>query len=501
MVTQMAFENPKIKEIIDYTRKIWALNHASGLMGWDMEVNMPPQGARERSIAMGEISMMEHSFVTNDKFVKMVEAAKSEENLNKYEQGLLRVLSREIKQALAIPREIVGELSRVTGEATMAWREAREKNDYEKFRPYLDKIIELERKIADYLGYEKHPYDALADLYEEGMTVHDYDEFFGKIEGELKDILTKIMNSGWPKEHPLEKEKYDKDALHRVNLEIVKLLGYPLDERGRLDISAHPFTIGLGIGDVRITTRYEGIDFKKSLLAVVHEFGHSLYELQIDPQLSTTPLAHGVSSGIHESQSRFWENMVGRNMRFVERIYSILRENLSFLASYSPEEVYRYFNTVKPSLIRVDADEVTYNMHILVRYSIEKMMIAGEIKTSEIPEIWNEKMEEYLGVRPKSYSEGVLQDIHWSGGSIGYFPTYSLGTVLAVQIGEHARRDIGNFEDVITGGDLSVIREYLRNKVHRYGSVYAPKDLLRRSFGEEIEPEYFLKYLKQKYLS
>jgi len=499
MVIQMVFENEKIKEILNYYRKIWALNHASSLMGWDLEVCMPKEGVKERSFADGELSMLTHDFITNDKFVEMVEKADALEDLNEYERGVIRVLKRDIKHAKAIPREIIGELSRVTGEATMAWREAREKNNYEKFRPYLDKIIDLERKIADYLGYEEHPYDALTDLYEEGYTVRDYDKFFGEIEKPLKTLLDKIIEK-WPKEHPLEEKSYNKDMLKKVNFEILKLFGYPLETRARMDVSAHPFTIGIGIGDVRITTRYEGFDFKRSLLAVVHEFGHALYELQVDSRFSMTPLVHGVSSGIHESQSRFWENIIGRSREFVNAIYPKLHEHLDIVKDYSPEDIYIYFNTVKPSLIRVEADEVTYNMHILLRYNLEKLMISGEISTKDLPEFWNEKMEEYLGIRPKDYKDGVLQDIHWSGGQIGYFPTYSLGTVLATQIGAYVKREIPDFYEKIEKGEFKAIREYLRDKVHRYGKMYPPKELLKRIFGEEVNPKYFLEYLEKKYL-
>lgn len=495
----MIFENEKIKEILNYYRKIWALNHASSLMNWDLEVCMPKEGVKERSFAAGELSMLTHDFITNEKFVEMVEKADALENLNEYERGVIRVLKRDIKQAKAIPREIMGELSKVTGEATMAWREAREKNNYEKFRPYLDKIIDLERKIADYLGYEEHPYDALADLYEEGYTVRDYDKFFGEIEKPLKTLLDKIIEK-WPKEHPLEEKSYNKDMLKNVNFEILRLFGYPLENRARMDVSAHPFTIGIGIGDVRITTRYEGFDFKRSLLAVVHEFGHALYELQVDSRFSMTPLMHGVSSGIHESQSRFWENIIGRSREFVNAIYPKLHKHLDIVKDYSPEEIYIYFNTVKPSLIRVEADEVTYNMHILLRYNLEKLMISGEISTKDLPELWNEKMEEYLGIRPEDYKDGILQDIHWSGGQIGYFPTYSLGTVLATQIGYYAKRDIPDFYGKIENGEFKAIREYLREKVHQYGKMYPPKELLKRSFGEEVNPKYFLEYLEKKYL-
>jgi carboxypeptidase Taq len=426
------FQNETIKKILEHYRKIKAIEHAQSVLSWDMEVYMPKEGIQERSVAQGELSVLSQSLLLEQKFLDLVEKAEGEE-LNEYEKGLIRVLKRNIKIAKAFPPEFVKEISEVKSKATMAWVEAKQKDNFEIFEPYLDKIIELSKKAAEYLGYDECPYDALLDLHEEGLRTRDCEEIFTYLEKEIKPIIDKIDNSKFPKDHPLEKEKYEQRIMEEVNLEVLKIFGYPIGTRGRLDVSPHPFTINFGIKDVRITTRYEGFDFKRTLLAVVHEFGHALYELQIDERFMFTPLANGVSLGIHESQSRFWENIIGRSMEFAELIYPILKEKLT-LRDYTAENIYRYFNVVKPDFIRVEADEVTYNLHIILRYKLEKLMINDGVKASDLVELWNDEMERLLGIRPKSYAEGILQDIHWAHGSIGYFPTYTIGTLLAAQI-------------------------------------------------------------------
>ncbi len=496
----MVFSNQTIKNILNRYRKIWAVEYANGLLGWDREVYMPKMGALERGVANAELSMLAQKFILEEDFVNLVESVNVDE-LNDWEKGVIRVLKREIKHARAIPPEVIGEMSRVTSEASMAWREAREKNDFEKFKPYLEKIVVLSRKIADYLGYEEHPYDALADLFEEGYTVRDYDRFFEDVEKNLRTLLDKILDSGWPREHVLEKEKYDIPGMEKVNRKVLDIFGYPFETRARMDVSTHPFTMGLGWGDVRITTRYEGFDFRRSLLSTIHEFGHALYELQIAKEINMTPIAHGVSSGIHESQSRFWENIIGRSREFSELIHPVLKESLDAVKNYDSEEIYLYLNIVRPSFIRTEADEVTYTMHILLRYRLEKMMIAGEVNVADLPDLWNNQMEELLGIVPKRYSEGILQDIHWSGGMIGYFPTYALGTVLAAQIYHHIQTDIPEFHEHIRNGKFEEIKKYLEEKIHRFGKTYPPKELFRKSFGEEPTSKYFIEYIQKKYLS
>lgn len=497
----MVFENPLVKEILEKYRAIWAIGHALALMSWDSETYMPREGVRDRAVAKAELELLKQSMLLRPDFVELVEKADQAEGLNDYEKGVVRVLKRFIKIARAFPPWLVAERAKVTQEAMIVWREARVKNDFEMFRPYLEKIFELSRKAADYLGWEKHPYDALLDLHEEGLKTEDVDKVLSTLKRELKWIIEKVLSEGkYQREHPLEYVKYDVAKMDIVNKRILEMLGYPLSVRSRVDVSAHPFTIDMGIFDVRITTRYEGVDFKRTLFSVIHEFGHALYELQIDPALSYTPIGTGVSLGIHEGQSRFWENIVGRSREFVEYVYPILREHLDFIKEYNPEDLYYYFNAVKPSLIRVDSDEVTYNMHIVLRAEIEKLALTGEVKVSELPELWNNYMEELLGIKPKTYSEGVLQDIHWSMGSVGYFPTYTLGNIVAASM-KYAMEHEVKLREKVVSGDFEAIREWQKSKIHKYGATYPPKEILRRALGVEYEPENLIKYLVEKYLA
>ncbi|HEW94097.1 MAG TPA: carboxypeptidase M32 [Thermoprotei archaeon] len=495
------FENPRIKEILDKYRVIWALHHAQGLLSWDTETNMPIKGVEERSIAIAELAGLARRLLLKEDFLKLLDEASQTEDLNIYERGVVRVLNRAVRIYRALPEWLVMEMAKITEEAKVVWRKAKEKDDFNMFKPYLEKIVDLNRKAADYLGYEEHPYDALLDLYEEGFKTRDADKMFDTLEPGLKKIFDKVYGEKlYPSEHELEKVKYDPEDMKKVNLEILNIFGYPKD-KARLDISAHPFTIELGINDVRITTRYEGFDFKRSLFSTIHEFGHALYALQVDERFKATPLAGGASLGIHESQSRFWENIIGRSREFTAAVYPILKKYLPFIEKYTSEDLYYYFNTVKPSFIRTEADEVTYNFHILLRYRLEKMMIERSINVSDVPEYWNNMMEDLLGIRPKKYSEGVLQDIHWSMGNIGYFPTYTIGNIISGQIKYHIEREIPDFRDKISKLEFTDIKEYLREKIHRWGSVYKPQDLLQESFKEGMDTRYFIRYLEEKYLS
>ncbi len=497
----MVFENEGVKELLERYRVIWAISHATSVLHWDSETYMPKNGIMERSVAIGELSVLSQKLLLDEKLVSLVDKLDKAEGLNDFEKGVVRVLKRDIRIMKALPPELVRELAKTAQEARPYWKAAKEKNDFNIFKPYLEKIVELEKKVVEYLGYEEHPYDALLDFYEEGLLTRDVDMMFSKLEPEIRKVLDQVLeNDYYPQKHPLEDVKYDVEAMRKVNMEILKLLKYPFDS-GRLDESAHPFTINMGLKDVRITTRYEGYDFKRSLLGTIHEFGHALYELQIDDKLMMTPIAHGASLGIHESQSRFWENMLGRSKAFIEATYELLKKHLPFLKDYSPEEIYRYFNTVRPSFIRTEADEVTYNIHILLRFKLEKLLITGEISASDVAELWNDEMDRLLGIRPKSYSEGVLQDIHWSQGSIGYFPTYTIGTLVAAQIRHHMVNELGSIEDLVFNKDYDAIKNYLREKIHKWGATYPPKELLKRSFGEEFDPTYFTRYLREKYLS
>lgn len=486
-----------IRDILKKYQRIWAMEHSLAVLGWDTETGMPEAGATARGIASGQIQMMVQRAVLD--LQDPVRKAEKDGRLDDYEKGIVRVLNRRLEYFTKIPPELIDKIERTTTEATVVWRKARKNSDFKLFSPHLSKILDLEREMTERLGYEKHPYDALLNIYDEGMTVRDADAVFAHLVPGVKKILAKVSKEGvYPKKHPLEAIRYDTASMTRTNEAVVKMLNMP-KERFKMAVSTHPFTITIAPDDVRITTRYEGTDFKSSLFAVIHECGHALYELDTAKKLHYTPIDGGVSLGIHESQSRFWENAVGRSRSFTKLVYPLLKKNLPFVSHYDEEQLYLYFNTVKRSMIRVEADELTYNLHIAVRYEIEKQMIEDKVKVSELPELWNETFENFLGIAPSKDSEGILQDIHWSGGSIGYFPTYSLGNVVMGMIW-HKMNDGHLIEDSIAAGDLGVLRSWLEAKLHRWGATYSPKDLQTRLFGETYNPERLLGYLTRKYL-
>jgi len=470
-------------------------------MGWDFETYMPTSGTEERGMADSQLHILHKNLLLNKDFVGLVESAKKLDGLSDLEKGIVRVLNREITKQIKIPNELTQaeSLERIRG--NMAWREARQKSDFMMYAPHLKKMIEIKKQIADKIGYEKHPYDALLDSFEEDLTVDDLDKVFGELTPRIQKILKKLVDLGSPfcKESKLAKSKYDIQSVDKLNHDILTLLQYD-GKRFRMDVSTHPFTETMGLNDVRITTRYEGTDFKKSISSTIHEAGHALYDLQCDQSLSVTPLEGGSSLALHESQSRFWENIVGRSLSFVQLIAPMIRKQVNFANQVSDHELYLYFNNVKADYIRVDADEVTYNLHIALRYEIEKKIFGDELSVSEIPEFWNDRMEQLLGVRPTNDSQGVLQDTHWSSGLFGYFPTYTLGNLVSAIIASKMRNDLEDYEKDIKRGNFQPIREWLRLKIHQHGSSYAPKVLLKNTLNEGYNPDYFVTYIETKYL-
>lgn len=489
-------KNPAVKEILQRYRGVWALSHSMAVMSWDRETQMPEGGSRARGIAMGQLAMMrQKASLELDGLVRKAEKAK---DLDDVENGVVRVMRRELDYYLKVPPELIDAISRASTEATVVWRTARKKSQFRLFQPHLDKLLGLKRQVAEKMGYEKHPYNALLDQFEEGFTVRDADAVYSRLIPASKKILAKVEAAGvYPSRHPLETVKYKVEAMARVNDGIVEMLKMPKDGF-RMAVSTHPFTTGIAPNDTRITTRYEGVNFKASMYSTVHESGHALYHIGHDEKLAYTPVYGGASLGIHESQSRFWENIMGRSKEFVRLVDPLLRKNLAFLSKYGDEQLFYYFNTVRRSYIRVDADELTYNFHTAVRYEIEKKAIGGDVKASEFPELWGDTFEEYLGLRPRNDAEGVLQDIHWSGGSFGYFATYTLGNVVTGMIW-HKLGDGKAIREDVRKGDLASLREWLRSSIHRYGSVYSPKELQMRTFGEAYNPERLIKYLDAKF--
>ncbi|MGO9645779.1 MAG: carboxypeptidase M32 [Candidatus Bathyarchaeia archaeon] len=489
--------NPAFQELLSAYKPIWALNHASAIFEWDSETYMPLEGAKSRGFAQAEIALMKQKHMKNLE-QSIVKVQKLPE-LGDHEKGVLRVLGRELEYYQKAPPWLIEELEKITAEATVVWRAARRKSDFSMFKPFLEKIVELKRTEADKLGYTGHPYNALLNLFEEDLTTGDVDRMFSGLIPESKRILEKVVSGSiFPSTHPLEEVEYDQDSMKKVNLEVLRFLDMP-EETFRMDVSTHPFTVGMSLEDVRITTRYEGRSFRESMYSVIHECGHAIYDLQIDRSLEYTPLAGGTSLGVHESQSRFWENIVGRSRDFTRLIYPMLRSHLRFLSTYDEDEVYRYFNMVRPNSIRVAADELTYNFHILLRYEIEKKLVAGDVSVEDVPSLWDEMMEKYLGIKPRSASEGVLQDVHWSGGMIGYFPTYSLGNVLSCMLLERLQEDI-DLGSTVRDGKLNVVKNWLREHVHRWGATYSPKELQEKLFRDQYVPKPLVRYLERKYL-
>jgi len=497
----MRCENHIVNQILDAYKPMWSLNHAISLMGWDFETYMPTSGTEERGMADSQLHILHKNLLLNKDFVGLVESAKKLDGLSDLEKGIVRVLNREITKQIKIPNELTQaeSLERIRG--NMVWREARQKSDFMMYAPHLKKMIEIKKQIAEKIGYEKHPYDALLDSFEEDLTVDDLDKVFGELTPRIQKILKKLVDLGSPfcKESKLAKSNYDIQSVDKLNHDILTLLQYDR-KRFRMDVSTHPFTETMGLNDVRITTRYEGTDFKKSISSTIHEAGHALYDLQCDQSLSVTPLEGGSSLALHESQSRFWENIVGRSLSFVQLIAPMIRKQVNFANQVTDHELYLYFNNVKADYIRVDADEVTYNLHIALRYEIEKKIFGDELSVYEIPEFWNDRMEQLLGVRPTNDSQGVLQDTHWSSGLFGYFPTYTLGNLVSAIIASKMRKDLEDYEEDIKRGNFNPIREWLRLKIHQHGSVYAPKVLLNNSLNEGYNPDYFVTYIETKYL-
>jgi carboxypeptidase Taq len=497
----MKSENPIINQILASYKRLWSINHATSLMGWDFETYMPRKGTEERGIADSQLRLLYKELLLNKDFVDLVESGKKQQGLTDTDKGIIRVLDRSITRQIKIPKELTEaeSLERIRG--NMVWRQAREKSDFELYEPHLVKMVEIKKQIAEKIGYKKHPYDALLDTFEEDLTVADLDKVFGVLTPRIQKILKKLLDSGSPfcRKSKLGELKYDISKVDELNREILTLLQYDM-ERFRMDVSTHPFTQPMSLNDIRITTRYEGADFKRSISSTIHEAGHALYDLQCDQSLSVTPVEGASSLALHESQSRFWENIVGRSKPFVQLISPLLKKKVSATDQATDEELYFYFNTVKPDYIRVDADEVTYNLHIAVRYEIEKKIIGNELTVSEIPEFWNDRMDQLLGVRPNNDSQGVLQDTHWSSGLFGYFPTYTLGNLISAIIASKMRAELGDYDKTIRNGDFKPIREWLGLKIHRHGSVYAPKVLLKNTFNESYNPEYFVTYIENKYL-
>ncbi len=490
-----------VRELVEYFKPVWALEHALSLLTWDVETYMPSLASPYRSIAIGELLKLVRKRLVSEKLRQLLDKAVERlDKLNDYEKGVVRILERLYHSNTAWTDELLARKARVLSEGFNAWKAAKEKDDYSKFKPWLKEVFSIVREYAERKGYKEHPYDALLDEFEEGLTRRDVVQLFEQLIPRLKKLIERVLSEGfYPRKHPLEGLSYNSSNMVKLVKRLLTLLGYDW-RRGRIDESPHPFTEPLSINDVRITIRIPGYDPKRTISGAIHEFGHALYHMQIDPRLALTPLENAPGLGIHESQSRFWEIFIGQSLPFIKATYRLLVQYLPGFEDYDVLEVYRYMNTVRPSLVRVYADELTYHMHIYVRFRVEEMLLSGEISVEDLPEVWNNLMEENLGVKPRGVADGVLQDVHWTQCYVGYFPTYSIGSILAVQIGKKLESTIDDFWFKVESLEFRDIRGKLKELIHKYGATYPPKELMRRAIGSYVDPEVFLDYAYEKYV-
>ena len=462
---------------------------------------MPPGGAEARGNQLATLGSLTHQKFTSEEIGKLIADLKAEfadADLDSDDARYLKVLSKDYDEATKVPSEYVARFAQLTARGHESWAKAREASDFSIFQSDLEEIVGMLKEYVSFFPPADHPYDTLLDQYEPGMKTAEVQEIFGNMRGKQVELLKAIadakqVDDSFMHVHYPEKEQWD------FGVEVATKFGYDW-QRGRQDKSVHPFTTSFGVNDVRITTRFLENFLPSALFGTMHEAGHGLYELGVNQAYERTPLNGGASLGVHESQSRMWENLVGRSIPFWDHFYPRLQEVFpSQLGNVDVKSFYKGINKVEPSLIRVEADEATYNMHIMLRLELEIAMIEGSVEIKDLPELWNTKMEEYLGVTPPNDAQGVLQDIHWSFGGLGYFSTYALGNLISVQLWEKINAEIPDLDEQIRQGKFDVLLNWLRSNVHTHGRKYEPQELVQRVTGSKITPEPYLRYLETKY--
>jgi carboxypeptidase Taq len=488
----------KLKELLAETADLSA---ASAVMGWDQLVNMPEGGAVDRGEQIATLESILHQKSTSDEIGQLLEdliASTKDMDPDSDEARLLKVTKKDFDKQTKVPTEFVAEFAKVSTVAQSIWEKAKTNSEFESFKPSLEKLIDLRRQYADFFKPWDHVYDPLLDDFEPGMKTKEVQEIFSALRpkqvalikaiGEREPVDKSFLSLNFP-----EKDQWD------FGVEVISKFGYEWDH-GRQDKSAHPFTTSFGLNDVRITTRFKEDYLPTAMFGTMHECGHALYELGINKDYNRSPLATGASMAIHESQSRLWENLVGRSRPFWKHFFPRLKEIFpSQLGNLNNETFYRGVNAVEPSLIRVEADEATYNLHIMLRLEMEIALMEGSMEAKDAPEAWNQKFKDYLGITPPDDAQGVLQDVHWSFGGFGYFPTYALGNLVSIQLWEKMESEIGNTEDLIFKANFEPILGWLRENVHKYGAKYEPQELVQKITGSKISPEPYIRYLETKF--
>ncbi len=486
-----------IKKLNDLELKEFAYGHAMGILSYDDET-VAPRGSRiPRGKTMGVLSELSYKLSTGDEARAVLDGLKEHyDELSPEDKRRADIREKNMRELRAIPVEEYVAYTELLNDASNVWREAKAKSDYKLFEPYLGKIIETQKRFAGLVAPDMDPYDYCLDRFEEGLTQDKCQEFFGALRGRIVPLLERIEASG-PIEDGFLKTHFPVSAQRELAKKLMEIEGLP-EENCILGEVEHPFTTAFSKHDVRITTHYYENNFLSSMYSVIHEGGHALYDMHSEDRFVFTSLEGGVSMGAHESQSRFYENIIGRSYEFVSFIYPEIIRLCPKLASRSARELWRAANVARPSLIRTEADELTYPLHIMVRYEMEKAMMKGEVDTSELPDMWNRLYKEYLGIDVPDDKNGILQDSHWSGGAVGYFPSYALGSAYGAQLLAKMREEV-NVAETVKKGELKPVNDWLEEHIWRYGCLYKPAELMERAFGGPFDPKYYTDYLERKF--
>jgi carboxypeptidase Taq len=489
-------------ELIRRVKEARLLESCSGVLGWDERTYMPREGSAHRAEQIALLARMTHEMLTAPAIGELLGAVE-QSALVRDRESVPAVNVREIRRTydrfVKLPPALVEELARVTTRAQQVWQQARQKNDFPSFRPWLDKIVALKRQEAEAVGYQEAPYDALIDEYEPGATTAEITRVFADLRADLVPLIAAITAAGKRAPHGILKREYPVDRQQIFGQAAAAAIGFDF-AAGRLDVTSHPFCSGIGPGDCRLTTRYNPRHFNAGFFGILHEAGHGIYDQGLPPEDFGTPMGSAVSLGIHESQSRLWENQVGRGLPFWQHFFPRARQVfVDALHDVGLEDWLFAVNDVRPSFIRVEADEATYNLHIILRFEMEQALINGAMTAADVPGVWNEHFRRSLGLVPPDDASGCLQDIHWSMGGLGYFPTYTLGNLYAAQFMEQARRDLDDLDGDFRRGDFGRLKAWLNEHIHRQGQRYRPRELCQRVTGRPLSHKALLNYLRNKY--
>ena len=491
-----ATQTTAYEDLVERYERISNIENAAGVLNWDQEVMMPAGGTPARSAQLSALSATSHELLTEEAMGEALDAAESAD-LTGEEAAAVREIRRQYERATRVPTDLVEEISKTTSEALPIWKEARAGDDFSKFAPVLEKLIGLKRDYAEHIDPDRPAYEVLFEDYEPYLGLDTAEEILERLREELVPLIDRVGASDVELARPFEGE-FDADTQEELTRDALDTLGYDWD-RGRLDTAPHPFSTGTTF-DARVTTRYDEADMLGALTSTIHEFGHATYTQGLPDDEYGTPLGENRNLSVHESQSRLWENHVGRSEPFWSLFLPRVHERFPELDDVTAREAYEAANRVyDDNLIRVEADELTYHMHIVLRFEIERELIEGDLDVSEVPQVWNDKMKEYLGIRPDTDAQGCLQDIHWSHGTFGYFPTYSLGSVLAAQLYASADEDIDDLDGQIEQGTFDPLHDWLTANVHQHGKRYTTPDLVEEATGETFTADHFLDYVNEKY--